>query len=364
LKILAFISRASSTEIAIYEDMRELMKEAVNHSPQELYLLRNPPEQGQHRFNAIVEALSDDGFQLKDVDMVVTHAESYDLPPGIYMIDESLLELLSANRIEENQYRAGVFAAYLLSRYISSQYDVECIPIVVEPVIINEVLPEASLSGIKGITRDPKCHVLSQRTAVAYFSWMEKGKGTNDVRVVTAHLGNEISVGAYDRGRMIDSNSPQDGEGPFSPSTSGTLPLDALIELCYSGRYDMDEILQIISRRSGLSAYIEDASLVSVIAAYRAGDKKVVFMVNAMAYKVAREIGARSASLAGKPEAIILTGPWTSFDEFVREISSRVTWIAPVSIYTFDSELKSLANTAVEVFKGIYGMLLYGKDRK
>jgi butyrate kinase len=50
----------------------------------------------------------------------------------------------------------------------------------------------------------------------------------NDLNLIIAHLGGGISVGAHYRGKVIDVNNALDGEGPFSPERSGTLPAGCL----------------------------------------------------------------------------------------------------------------------------------------
>ncbi|MDR1916438.1 MAG: butyrate kinase [Synergistaceae bacterium] len=364
MNILVFISRVSATEVALYNGRDRVVNEIIEHSPSDLHAFLTPPEQGQFRFNAIVDLLSERDAKLSNVDIIITEITSHFVPPGLYMVNDELLSLLSKQQIDENHCRSGVFAANHLCQYIKSLYDVECMPIILEPVIDNEMKPEAALSGIKGVVRDPVYHMFSHRTAATLYAWWEKHKGMNDVKVVVAHLGSEISVGAYDSGRMVDCNSPLDGEGPFSPSTSGTLPLDSLIDMCYSGKYDMDEMMNIVSGKGGLSAYMDDVKLHSVMESYHAGNKKTIFLVNAMAYKVAREIGARAAALGGAVEAIVLTGPWANFDEFVEEISCRVQWIAPITIHGYDDELTTLADAAIEAYRGNLKIFLYGQDRK
>jgi butyrate kinase len=363
LKILAFIPKAAATEVGIYDGRNEIFCGTVAHDASELCSLLMPEEQGRYRFGAVLGAIANRNLSLSDVAVVITHVISRELPPGIYMVEERILRKISANSIDENQYRSGVFTANLLSRHINDNYDAECLPLVIEPAIGSEISPEAAISGLSGITREPVYNNFSQRGGAALCAWYEFRRKSNETRMVVAHLGSEISVGAHDMGRIIDSNSPQDGEGPFSPTSSGSLPLDSLIELCYSGRYDMDEMLNTVSEQSGLRAYLEDVSLGSVMEKYRAGDKKTVFLVNAMAYQTAREIGARAAALDGGVEAIVLTGHWTSFTEFTDEITSHVEWIAPVKIYGIENELRMLAETAVTIYKGDFRILLYGRDR-
>ena len=364
MKIFTLISKTDATQIAVFDDLDEIVRETVGHSLADLHALHTPAAQGQYRFNSVLETLDIMDYPLRDVAVVITQIPSLALPPGVYFSDRKLLGHLSDSVMEENHFRAGVFAVHYLSEYINDKYGAESIPLVMEPALTNEITQENSISGLRGLARTPRYNALSQRVAVAFFAWNECRRHANDVRTIVAHLGKEISVGAYDMGRIIDSNCPQDGEGPFSPTTSGTLPIDALIDLCYSGTYDMDEMIAMISQKSGLSAYLKDASLERVSEEYRAGNKRVVFLVKAMAFKVAREIAAKAAALEGKAQAVLITGYWGTFPEFVEEIASRVSWIAPVKNYVTEGELWVLARTAIETYIGHIKILLYGSDRK
>jgi butyrate kinase len=233
----------------------------------------------------------------------------------------------------------------------------------VEAAIEDEIMRDAVLSGLKGLPREPVFHVFSHRSAAAVYAW-ENNRGQNDVSLVIAHLGTEISVGAFDRGRIIDSNSPLDGEGPFSPTASGTLPADALVELCFSGRYDMDEMLNKVTSEGGITAHLGSGRLASVQEAWHKGDERTRFVVTAMAARVAKEIGARAAALQGRVEGIVLTGPWSSFTELTDEIASRVQWIASTKIYTWGSEMYNLAIAAMEIFNGNIKLLLFGENNR
>ncbi|MDR1471201.1 MAG: butyrate kinase [Synergistaceae bacterium] len=358
------MSKVSSTEVVLYDGTERVVDETIEHSPSDLHALLTPPEQGQFRFNAIMDLLTGREVKAEGIDVVITQVTSPSVPPGLYMINDALLSLLSKHQIDENHCRSSVFAANHICQHLKNAYDAECMPIILEPVINDEMKPEATLSGLKGVVRNPVYHTFSHRTAATLYAWWEKRKGMNDVKLVVAHLGAEISVGAYYNGRILDCNSPLDGEGPFSPSTSGTLPLDSLIDMCYSGKYDMDEMLNKVSRKGGLAAYMDDVSLSGVMASYRAGNKKTIFLVKAMAYKVAREIGARAAALDGDVESVVLTGLWASFDEFVDAISERVRWIAPITIYGYEDDLTTLADAANEAYRGNIKIFLYGQDRK
>jgi butyrate kinase len=82
-----------------------------------------------------------------------------------------------------------------------------------------------------------------------------------------------------------------------------------------------------------------------------------------MACGVAKEIGAKAASLRGHVDAITIVGSWTMFEEFVEMIKSMVKWIAPVKAYRYAGESMTLALSAASVYYGTHKILVYGADR-
>ncbi len=362
MKILSFIPKTQSTEIAIYIDGVQRLRESIHHA-QELHAYFAPPERGRVRFDAMAELLAQREIPIQDIDLVITYITTPEIPPGIYMLNDALLELLrEGRRVEETPLRSGIFALHLFEDYICGQLDRECLALVVKPAMENEMIAEAVLSGQKGISRNAMRHAFSQRGAASLYAHAQ-GQNVNDLRLVIAHLGAEIAVCAHDRGRIIDSNNSADGEGPFSPTTSGTLPVDALINLCFSGKYDMDEILRLISHEGGLVAHLGSGELRSVQEAYGRNDPDARFVVEAMAERVAKEIGARAAALDGNLEAVILTGQWAVWDDFTAMIAARTDWIAPVHTHVWESDLYMLAIAAIESYRGNNRILLYGQDR-
>jgi butyrate kinase len=361
VKVLSFITKLSSTEFAIYKDEVEINYEVIPHSPADLNSLLTPSEQGEYRFNAMMELIEKREISVDDVDIVITQAGVDALPSGIYLVNQELSRLMWESRIDENVQRSAVFVASRLADLVNSRDVCECLPLIVEPSMDDEIKAEAALSGLRGVARMPVFHAFSQRSAASVIAWDMK-MDQNNVRLVIAHLGTEISVGSFDMGRIVDSNSPLDGEGPFSPTTAGTLPTEALLRLCYARRYDMDEMMDLIQSSGGLAAHLGDGRLQSVERAFSQGDEKTIFFVKAMAYKVAREIGARVAALYGKVDRIVLTGPWALFEDFVNEIVSRVEWIAPTSVFVWKSELYLLMTAAARTFEGAVKIDLYRQE--
>ena len=215
MKIFVILPSAASTEIGVYSEKYEFMREVIRHAPAEIFSLRTPAEQGRYRFDSIIKKVGAINYDLSDVEMVITQVESSKLPPGIYWVESGILNFLSRDVIEENHLRSGVFAANLMSSHIDENFSKETIPLAVQPVIADEILPEAVLSGIKGVIRSPRYKSLAQRAGVTFYAWLGLRKGMNDMRAVSVYLGNHISVGAFDKGRLIDNNCLKDGEGPF-----------------------------------------------------------------------------------------------------------------------------------------------------
>lgn len=384
MKIFSFISKISSTEFAIYdkkpeiinelrenvpgsasfENSVEILNETIAHAHRDLNGCMTPAAQGLFRYKAVMERLERFDEPLKEVGVVITLMTSLHLPPGIYLVNRDLLDFLEEGGTEENTIRASAFMSSSFAEYINEEYDFECLPLLVQAAIQDEVNPVATLTGIKGISRSPVFHAFSQRVAAAYYAY-SIGKSSNDVNLVIAHLGTEISVSAYQMGRIVDSNSPFDGEGPFSPTTSGALPSNTLLQLCYSRKYDMDEMLCLVNREGGLTAHLGMSNLEDIRRAYEEGDSHTRLVVKAMTYQVAKEIGARAAGLDGKVQQIVITGPWIAFRDFVNEIIPRVEWIAPVSFHVWESELFMVAVAGIDVYYRISGhrILIYGQDR-
>jgi butyrate kinase len=72
----------------------------------------------------------------------------------------------------------------------------------------------------------------------------------------------------------------------------------------------------------------------------------------AMAYQIAKEIGAMATVLQGRVDAIVLTGGMAHSRGLVRKIKEAAGWIAPVAVYPGEEELLALAEGALRVLRG------------
>ena len=222
---------------------------------------------------------------------------------------------------------------------------------IVDPVVVDELAPEARLSGTPMIERRSIFHALNQKSAARRLA-RELGKPYESLNLVVVHMGGGISVGGHEQGRVIDVNNALDGEGPFSPERAGSLPAGELAKLCFSGTYNLDQVMRKIAGEGGLVAHLGTNDLREVVRRVDEGDSHAALVFEAMAYQVAREIGARAAALKGRVDAIVLTGGLAYSSRFTDLVASRVAFIAPIHVYPGENELAALAEGALRVLRG------------
>jgi butyrate kinase len=221
---------------------------------------------------------------------------------------------------------------------------------VVDPVSVDEFEPLARYSGHPLIRRKSLSHGLNIHAVVRRAS-KELQKPLIQTRFVVAHLGGGISVSPVRGGRIIDANDAS-GAGPFSPERTGTLPLQDFITLCFSGSYSEPEVRSLVMGKGGLVAYLGTNSAEEVERRIAQGDVQAREVYEAMAYQIAKEIGAMATVLHGELDAVVLTGGLTRSDMLVSLITRRVRFLAPVLVYPGEDEMKSLAEGALRILRG------------
>ncbi|MFW6096162.1 MAG: butyrate kinase, partial [Bacteroidota bacterium] len=165
-------------------------------------------------------------------------------------------------------------------------------------------------------------------------------------------LGGGVSVGAHKNGKVIDVNNALDGDGPFSPERSGSLPVGQLAKLCFSGEVSYEEVKKIITGQGGLVAYLGTNDAYQVEMMVRNGDDKAKLIQNALAYQVAKEIGSMATVLKGKVDGILLTGGMAHNPLLVDYVRNMVEFLAPLSVYPGEDEMQALAMNGLRVLKG------------
>jgi len=233
----------------------------------------------------------------------------------------------------------------------------------VDPVVVDEFCPEAEFSGYAGIKRKSTAHALSIKAAVHQFA-EENRRDPGAVNVVVGHLGGGITIAAIREGRMIDNTIALLGEGPFTPQRTGALPLKELIDLCYDSGLSKAELITELTKRGGLVSYLGDDRLEKIGELASSGDKKAAGVIEAMAYQVAKDIGAMAVAVGQKVEAVVLTGGMVRSSLLLRGIRGRIASLGPVVVYRESLEMVAMARGACRVLSGREKPLQYNLNRR
>ncbi|MCK7534646.1 MAG: hypothetical protein MZV63_28400 [Marinilabiliales bacterium] len=111
--------------------------------------------------------------------------------------------------------------------------------------MVDELEDVARYTGHPKFVRHSIFHALNQK-ATARKHAKAVDKPYEELNLIVAHLGGGISVGAHRKGRIIDVNNALDGDGPFSPERTGTLPCGQVAALCFSGEYTHEQVKKMI----------------------------------------------------------------------------------------------------------------------
>ncbi len=354
-RALAVYPRPASTEVAFYEGHRLVWRGERNHSPENLRVFPTLWSQIDYRVISILEILAEGNVSIRDIEAAAAPAGILrPLSGGAYEISEKMVKDLRENIYGSHVNNLGAPLVLEMAALAEKESGRACLRCVVDPMISDEMLPEARITGIPEINRVALFNGLSHRGAARLFA-ENAGDGVRscaDLNLVVAFLGVGFSIAAQEKGRVIDINNPLDGEGPFSMCRSGALPARGLVELCYSGKYDFAEIMNLIHRRGGLMAHLSLSTQQEIALRLDEKDLAAREVLLSMAWQVAREIGARAASLRGKVDGIVIAGPYATSTYLVQRIQERVEWIAPVKVFPSVDELAVLAEMAQQVASG------------
>ena len=344
MKLLIVNPGSTSTKFAVYEDEQPIIDETLRHELSELSNFEKLADQYDFRMGIIVGNIAKAGHQLDSFDAVVGMGGLLKpIPGGTYLVNDALLHDLKAGVQGEHASNLGGIIAHAIASKIGKP------SYIVDPVVVDEFEEIARVSGHPWFKRRSIFHALNQKYCARTYC-KEIGKAYDEISVIVAHMGGGISVGLHHMGKVIDANNALDGDGPFSPERSGTLPVGDLAALCYSGK-TLAEIKKAIVGRGGIVAYFGSNNVKDLIDKADT-DPEAKLIIDAMVYQIAKEIGSQSTVANGKIDAILLTGG-LAFGEYITAgITNRVSFIAPVKVYPGGDEQLALAQGALRVLKG------------
>lgn len=345
-RVLVLNPGSTSTKAAVYDDTKEIANITLRYQPEKLIEFKGILAQKQFRTDDVIKMLRENDISLESLDAVVGRGGLVKpIASGTYLINERMIEDLSSDSaLVHASALGGLIAVVIAGKCNIPAY-------IVDPIVVDELEPYARLSGIPEIERRSVFHALNSK-AVARHCAQELGISYEDGRFIVTHMGGGITVGAHRHGRVIDVNDAVSGDGAFTPERSGSVPLVPLVEMCFSGKYTQAQIEGEIIGKGGVRAYLDTTDMIAVEEMINNGDKHAALVFDAMAYQVAKQIGAMFAALEGKCNAIILTGGLAYSKLFTGLIKRRVGQFAPIHIIPGEEEMLALAEGGLRVLKG------------
>lgn len=347
IRILAINPGSTSTKIAVFSGANPMFVRTIYHTSEELAQYDKITDQYSFRKDIIYKQVEEAGIDMNTITAVVGRGGLVKpIPSGVYEVNETMKADLRNSPMGEHASNLGGLIADDIAKSLNNVR-----AFITDPVVVDELEPLARVSGHPEFKRISIFHALNQK-AIARQHAKSIMRNYEDLNLIVVHLGGGISVGAHSKGRVIDVNQALDGEGPFSPERSGTLPAADLVRLCFSGKYTQKELLLMIKGKGGMAAFLGTNSAYEVEQRMGAGDEYAKFIFEAMAFQVAKEIGAMSTVLKGEVDAILLTGGIAHGKWFVNEVIARVYKIAPVHVYPGEDEMRALALNGLMVLTG------------
>jgi len=330
---------STSTKLALYKNNSLTTADTITHPTDILGQFTTIWDQFDFRLETIREWMQKHSIKPSAIGAMGGLLKP--VPGGTYKVNHRMLHDARSNYQGEHPSNLGCALANELAKEFG------CDAYIVDPVSVDEFEPLARYSGHPLIERRTLSHALNIHASAR--------KAADELNIpldlssfIIAHLGGGISIAPVKNGKIIDVNDAS-SDGPFSPNRTGGLPLQPFISLCFSEKYTEHELRTLVMGNGGLVAYLNTASAKEVEERIADGDRHAHEVYEAMAYQIAKEIGAMATVLEGNINAIVLTGGLAGSNMLTGWISDRIKFIADIKIYPGEYEMDALASAVTRV---------------
>jgi butyrate kinase len=355
--ILAINPGSTSTKCAIYRDSAEAWKKGVLHASQDLAGFKRLQDQLGLRIAAVRKGIDESGIPLAEISAVVGRGGLLKpLQGGVYEVNDQMKSDLISCRYGIHASNLGA----LMADSLAAELGVKAY--IVDPIVVDELVPVTRRTGIPEIPRRSIFHALNHK-ATARKAAAQIGRAYGDCTLIVAHMGGGISIGIHVNGKVVDVNNALDGDGPFAIERAGTVPAGDWMRWVLAHQHDPQALQLMLTGKAGLVAYLGTNDFPSIEkSAEGAGGLDAALcdeLIQALCYQIARSITGLAAYTEGRVDAIVLTGGLAYSPRAVREISARVKFLAPVMVFPGENELEALALGARAVLSGETTALVY-----
>lgn len=346
MKLLIINPGSTSTKVSYFEDEKNVYTESIFHDAPELLKYPTTNDQMPMRKQVILDFLRSHGMTPGDMDVFVGRGGcAFSQGSGVMTIDRQLVLDTAADKGgSDHPAKLGVMLAYELgTAWGKPMYTVN-------PTNVDELCDYARLTGIAGLYRRAQTHVLNQK-GIAAIHAKSLGKRYEELNLIVCHVDGGITVTAHKKGRMIDSTEGAGGDGPFTPTRLGSIPIMEVLQYLDEG-HTTEQMRAMLSRSGGFVSHFGTSDAAKIHALVEAGDKKARTIWNAMVYQLCKSIGAMAAVLEGNVDGILLTGGLMRYGDILEGVKTRCGWIAPIAVYPGECEQEAMANAVLEVLRG------------
>ncbi len=345
MKQLVINPGSTSTKISLFEGERELFCESIFHDAPVLLSFPTVSDQLDFRRKVTEECMSRHGYKPSDVDVFIGRGGcAYSQKEGVMVIDERLFQDTRDDKGgSDHSAKLGVMLAYVFSKEYGKP------AFTVDPTNVDEYIDEARITGIMGVYRRAQSHVLNQK-GIARLHSRKMGVKYEESSYIVCHIDGGITISAHRNGRMIDGTEGAGGDGPFTPTRLGSIPV--LEAVNYAERNGADKVRAMCSRSGGFVDHFGTSDSDKIHQLAQSGDEHAAIVWKAMIHQLVKEIGAMAAVLKGRVDAILLTGGLVRFEDIVSGVIDSCSWIAPVYVYRGEVEQEVLNGEVLKVMRG------------
>jgi len=160
------------------------------------------------------------------------------------------------------------------------------------------------------------------------------GRHVDQVNLVVAHVGHELTIAGVRSGKIVDCTCSRPGPGPS--------PLTWAAQMQTGDAPD----------NQGLYTYVEEQGWSALELRLAEGDAQMQRLLEDMVLRIAQGIGAAYVAADCAVETIVLTGEWLQSPFLRNALRKRTVRLAPVQVYQGSLEMEGLAGDALDVLSG------------
>ena len=339
-KILVLNPGSTSLKFAVYRDEKQVLNKTIRFTTEQLQQIADPDARVTISTDLIVSALYEHSMSVGDFDCVMSRGGVLGkVNTGAYAIDEKMVDFVLHS--PARTHSVGVLIAYNMTRDSGKpcySYDA---------VTADEWEPLCKVSGIKGYSKPAQQHTLNTRQVARQVA-EDMGKTFESTNIIVSHLGGGIDTTFFKNGHIVETLGYN--ELGFSTDRCGAVHFNDLLKMTKNST--AAELQPLNRGKGGLMSHLGTASVEEVEKMIEDGDEYAALVLEAMAYRVAQCIGAGAVALAGKVDAIVLTGGIAYSKRFTDWIIDRVGFLGKVVLLPGELETQALAAGALRVLRG------------